>query len=53
MKDKLVGQVDPDGNYGLPLQEAGKLRAWAKEREARIDADPTIPRRHRAKAALE
>ena len=50
MKDKLVGLLDPDGNYGLPLQEADKLRIWAKERQKRIDADPGIPRRHRALA---
>ena len=50
MKDKLVGQGDADSNYGLGQAEADKLRLWAVERQQRIDADPSIPRRHRADA---
>ena len=48
MGTKELGQVDPSGNYGLGQAEADKARAWAKEKALEINADPTIPRRHRA-----
>lgn len=50
MPDKNIGQVDPTGNYGMSQAEADKARAWAKEKAKEINADPSIPRRHRAHA---
>ena len=48
MGTKELGQVDPSGNYGMSQAEADKARLWARERARRINADPSIPRRHRA-----
>ena len=50
MGTRELGQADPTGNYGMSQAEADKAGAWAKERAKRINADPTIPRRHRADA---
>ena len=50
MPDRLITPVDPTGNYGLGQAEADKARAWAKEKAKAINADPSIPRRHRLDA---
>ena len=47
MGTKELGQVDPSGNYGLGQAEADKARAWAKAKALEINADKTIPTRHR------
>lgn len=50
MATKELGQVDPAGNFNLGVDGAVKLREWAAKRTKEIEANPNIPRRHRADA---
>ena len=51
MPDKQLGRpAAEDGTYGLSHAAADQLRAWAKGKAAEINADPSIPRRHRLDA---